>query len=104
VRVFAHRYCLLEDWQRFQSRELGSSPGGPAYLDEVAQNLANLRRISDDRDELHLGSTTGADQGAPAVPFAASCRLRDRPRRPSQSALPTLSDKHAEVLSASGLG
>ncbi len=27
---------------------------GPAYLDEVAQDLANLSRIRDDSDELHL--------------------------------------------------
>ncbi len=35
---------------------------GPANLDEVAQDLANLSRIRDDRDELHLGSTMRADQ------------------------------------------
>jgi hypothetical protein len=47
----------------------------PSYLEKVMQDRAHFGRIGDDRYELHLGSTTGADQRAFAVRFAASCRL-----------------------------
>ncbi len=33
-------------------------------LDKMAQYLGNLRRIGDERYELHLGSTPRADQGS----------------------------------------
>ncbi len=41
-----------------------------------AQNLGDLRRIGDDRDELRLGSTTGTDQQALAVRFATTLPAR----------------------------
>jgi hypothetical protein len=62
--------------------------GWLACLDEVSQDLENLRGVGDDGDNLHGFVTTRAAQGAPAVLRAplgrwASCRLGGLLRRSS---------------------
>ena len=64
------RQLVLQEGRsiRWTARQLGGSEQKagieagrrPAGLDQVAQDLANLGRIGDDRDELHLGSTPRA--------------------------------------------
>jgi hypothetical protein len=56
----------------------------------VAQDLAYLSGVGDDRDEPHLGPTPGTEQRALAVRFAATRRPRDRSRTPWQSVCPML--------------
>ena len=65
----------------------------PADLEQVAQDLAYLSGVGDDRDEPHLGPTPGTEQRALAVRFAATRRPRDRSRTPWQSIWPMLSDR-----------
>jgi hypothetical protein len=42
----------------------------------VSQDLEDLRGVGDHGDDLHGLVASRAAQGAPAVRFAASCRLR----------------------------
>jgi len=50
----------------------------PADLEQVAQDLAYLSGVGDDRDEPHLGPTPGTEQRALAVRFAATLSARKR--------------------------
>ena len=77
----------------------------PADLQQVAQDLAYLSGVGDDRGEPHLGPTPGTEQRALAVRFAATLSARKRAcraraaalggplHRPSRSAVPRLSDR-----------
>ena len=93
--VWAHGTTQgLSNWEDSRKRSVqraGVKPGwSSAYLEEVAQDLAYLRWIGDERDELHLGSTMGTDQRIDLVdlcnqsgPCRAAGTLRHRPRRGS---------------------
>ena len=77
----------------------------PADLQQVAQDLAYLSGVGDDRGEPHLGPAPGTEHGAPAVCFAATLSARKRAcraraaalggplHRPSRSAVPRLIDR-----------
>jgi hypothetical protein len=72
------------DAQRGSVQGSGIQTGGwRAFVDEVSQDLEDLRGVGDHGDDLHGLVASRAAQGAPAVRFAASCRLGGPLRRPS---------------------